>query len=40
MFAGVPRKVLVRIRIRLLDLLDDILTDISVVLLDLLGSVR
>lgn len=39
MLAGKPRKVLVRIGIALLDLLDDILTDISIVLLDLFGAV-
>lgn len=36
----IPRKVLVRIRVVLFDLLDDILTDVGVILLDFLGTVR
>jgi hypothetical protein len=37
-FAGEPRKVLVRVRIVFLELLDDILAHISVILLDLFGT--
>lgn len=40
MFPRKPRKVLVRIRIILLDLLDDILADVGVVFFDLLRAVR